>query len=67
MKVMHVCLLIENEGMNKLNVKIQMYVRHVTTTDITMVTIMMIMFYSNSNRNSINNNIIINSIFSFKY
>ncbi len=52
MKVMHVCLLIENEGMNKLNVKIQMYVRHVTTTDITMVTIMMIMFYSNSNRHS---------------
>ncbi len=55
MKVMHVCLLIENEGMNKLNVKIQMYGRHITATDITMVTIMMIMFYSNSNRHSINN------------
>ena len=59
---MHVCLLIENEGMNKLNVKIQMYGRHITATDITMVTIMMIMFYSNSNRHSINH-----SIFSFKY
>ncbi len=36
MKVMHVCLLIENEGMNiKLNVKIQMYGRHITATDIT--------------------------------
>ncbi len=37
MKVMHVCLLIENEGMNKLNVKIQMYGRHISATDITIL------------------------------